>query len=385
MGWTRTKALTTEPPAPLLLIWWLLAGMLMAIVGLLLFIVHASGKVSALSEMNIWWVSLLPVGIWLLLFFFRCYLWGRAWEEYQFLQQEAKYGQQQWEAWSERWLAILGNVVLLPDHITAACLEYELPQHYGRCQKIDQLTAETSPAVSAIRLLINGAKYSLQRLPPELPLTVTLIHDNASFDPQESFVSIWKECIPERKVPADITVTDTFSFANVEERLKQPVLTVNLLLILQVNGGEVYSDGLAALLLTSDDVAKKYHLPHAARLLRPMPLDMAKFADDLALFLETQPTARRTTSIIGDVSEWMESCATLITQGVKMNAAWEAEDISLLEKWCGIPGPFSPWLLTALTADLVTLRKQPQLVLFSEGKERFISTIASGSEDEYTG
>ncbi len=42
-----------------------------------------------------------------------------------------------------------------------------------------------------------------------------------------------------------------------------------------------------------------------------------------------------------------------------MHTPWKAEDIALLEKWCGIPGPAAPWLLTALAADLVSLRKQP--------------------------
>ncbi|MCP6600432.1 type VI secretion protein, partial [Klebsiella pneumoniae] len=56
-----------------------------------------------------------------------------------------------------------------------------------------------------------------------------------------------------------------------------------------------------------------------------------------------------------------------------------------LEKWCGIPGPAAPWLLTALAADLVSLRKQPLLALFSSEQEHFISTITPGSEDEYTG
>ncbi|MDP1265281.1 type VI secretion protein, partial [Klebsiella pneumoniae] len=81
----------------------------------------------------------------------------------------------------------------------------------------------------------------------------------------------------------DITVTGSFSLSEVEERLKQPVLTVNLLLVIQLNGGTAYSDGLAVLLLTSDDVAQRYHLPHSSRLLRPMPLDMTNFEDDITL------------------------------------------------------------------------------------------------------
>lgn len=68
MGWVRTKVLTTEqPPAPSLPRW-LLAGVLMVIIGVLLFVLHASGTVKMLSSMNIWWVSLMPAGCWLLIF-----------------------------------------------------------------------------------------------------------------------------------------------------------------------------------------------------------------------------------------------------------------------------------------------------------------------------
>nr|VXZ83416.1 Uncharacterised protein [Klebsiella pneumoniae] len=45
MGWVRTKALTMEQPSAPSLTRWLFAGVLMAIIGVLLFILHASGTV----------------------------------------------------------------------------------------------------------------------------------------------------------------------------------------------------------------------------------------------------------------------------------------------------------------------------------------------------
>lgn len=385
MGWVRTKALITEqPPAPSL-IWWLLAGMLMVIAGVLLFILHASGTIKTLSAMNIWWVSLTPVGGWLLVFCLRCYLWGRELKEHQFLLNEAEYGQQQWEAWAGRHLAVLGSAALLPDNITAASCGHDLPLQYGLTRRINYLPTEEPANVGAMRALLTSIEDCVQRLPAELPLHVTLVTDIPSATLTDSFSTVWKACIPDHAVPDDFTVTESFSLSEVEERLKQAVLTVNLLLVIQLNGGEAYSDGLAALLLTSDDVTQKYHLPHSARLLRPMPLAMANFDDEITLFLETQTVACGTGSIIGDARAWTEHSAALMTQGAKMNAPWKAEDISVLEKWCGIPGRVAPWLLTALAADLVSLRKQSILALFSTEQEHFISTITPGSEDEYTG
>ena len=111
MGWVRTKALTMEQPSAPSLTRWLFAGVLMAIIGVLLFILHASGTVKILSVINIWWVSLMPAGCWLLIFCLRCYLWDRDLKAHQFLLKEAEYGQQRWEDWAGRWLAVLGSAV----------------------------------------------------------------------------------------------------------------------------------------------------------------------------------------------------------------------------------------------------------------------------------
>lgn len=87
MGWVRTKALTMEQPSAPSLTRWLFAGVLMAIIGVLLFILHASGTIETLSAMNIWWVSLAPAGCWLLAFCLRCWQWDRELKEYQFLTE----------------------------------------------------------------------------------------------------------------------------------------------------------------------------------------------------------------------------------------------------------------------------------------------------------
>jgi hypothetical protein len=137
--------------------------------------------------------------------------------------------------------------------------------------------------------------------------------------------------------------------------------------------------------MTSDDVAQKYHLSHPARLLRPMPLDMNKFDNDLTLFLETQVAACRTARVLGDSYRWESVAAPLMTIGNSHGAVWEPAARMLLERWCGIPGPAAPWLLTALAADLVSLGNTSLLTLFSSGDERFISTVTSGSENEHIG
>jgi hypothetical protein len=119
MGWERTKATTMELPPEPSFTGWLLAGGVAAIVGILLFILHASGMVKALAAFNIWWLASSPVLGWFFLFCLRGWLWGRTVDEHQFLQKEAEYGQQQWEAWAGRYLAVLGSSILLPSGVTS--------------------------------------------------------------------------------------------------------------------------------------------------------------------------------------------------------------------------------------------------------------------------
>ncbi|MCK6667573.1 hypothetical protein L8T07_07435 [Enterobacter asburiae] len=61
MGWERTKATTMVLPPEPSLMGWLLAGGVAAVVGILLFILHASGMVKALAVFNIWWLASSPV------------------------------------------------------------------------------------------------------------------------------------------------------------------------------------------------------------------------------------------------------------------------------------------------------------------------------------
>ncbi len=139
------------------------------------------------------------------------------------------------------------------------------------------------------------------------------------------------------------------------------------------------------LLLTSDDVAQKYHLPHSSRLLRPMPLDMTNFEDDITLFLETQTVACHTPSVIGDAKNGRKEAPRLSRRAAKCIPHGKLKISRCWKNGAVFRDPQRPRLLTALAADLVSLRKQPLLALFSSEQEHFISTITPGSEDEYTG
>ena len=303
-------------------------------------------------------------------------------DEHLFLKKEGEYAQKQWESWAERYLVITASCVYLPDKITVATLCDELPLQYGLVKKIDYLSDSGHKVEASLRVLLREITDKFCQLPAALPVNVTLITDQPDSEIRSAFVSAWEALFPQRVVPDNIEVTPDFSMGWVDERLKQPVLTVDLILVIQLNGGNTYSDGLAALLLTSDDVAQKYNLSHSARLLRPMSLDINKFNDEFTLFLETQTAACRTARVLGDCCHWEKIAAPLMTIGNQYGAGWEPSGRMLLEKWCGIPGPAAPWLLTALAADLVCLGNDSLLTLFSSGEEHFISTVTSGNQNE---
>lgn len=388
MGWERQKPVTTEQPQPPSSGGWLISGVLAIIAGVLLFVLHASGSFKVLSSVNIWLFSLLPVVAWILIFSLRGYLYGRELERFQFLQREAEHAQHQWTAWAERYLAISASCLLLPDHISAALLQQrarELPQYQRLVRRIDYLAADKPLPAAVISALLSGVDDAILALPRELPLQVTLLTDEPAATQQDlytQFADSWQEKFPEHSGPSSLIITDQLPFQALDERLKQPEATIQLILVMQLRGKARYSDGLAALLFTTDDVAQKYSLPHSVRLLRPMHLDMNHLDEELTLFLTTQTQARQTTSLLGDHQKWTESSAALIKTGNELSTTWRAEDIQVIETYCGIQGPFSPWLTVALGADFVRIGQPSWLGLSTIGAENFVYTITSGSGDE---
>lgn len=386
MGWERTKATTVALPLAPSSSGWLLGGVVAVICGVLLFILHASDVFNQLPELNIWWLSLAPIIGWFFLFCLRGWLWGRKVDEYQFLLNEAAHGQLQWESWAGRYLAVLGSSVLLPGGVTAEAIAR--PGGGGNSQYLSLSCHFQDDAVDVRRrvtLCLNSVQNGLAQLPASLPVNITIVADGDGSEWLALIKNIWAEIYPERLLPTSISVCDSYSLAWIEERLKQPTLDVDLILALQINPLAAYSDGLAALLLTSDDVAQKYHLPHTTRLLRPMQLDMTMFKSEMNLFLETQKEATLSERVFCDDKTWNHHFADALTVGGAYQARWKPEEIAVLEKYSGIPGPASGWLLAALVADVVSINKTSVLGLFTSGADHFVSTIIPGSENNDAG
>ena len=304
MGWERSKATTKALPPEPSFVGWLLAGGVAVFVGVLLFILHASGMVKILSVLNIWWLAFSPVLGWFFLFCLRGWLWGRTVDEHYFLQKEAEYGQQQWENWAGRYLAVLGSSILLPSGVTSdAIAKAEASNAPHLLSLTSHFDAHSVNSGSLFALGIASMQNAIAILPTTLPLKITVVSDAVSAAADSQFRKVWESIYPRRTISGSVCFCERLSFAWVEERLKTPVLDIDLILVLQKHGDGRYSDSLASMLLTSDDVAEKYQLSHSARLLRPMPLDMSHFQADMELFLETQTIAYQTSKVFCDYGQ----------------------------------------------------------------------------------
>ena len=68
---------------------------------------------------------------------------------------------------------------------------------------------------------------------------------------------------------------------------------IYIVLVLQLNGKENYSDGIVSFLFAADDVVKKYQLDEKARIFRPMVVVADRFDKDLDIFIDTQKNSRK--------------------------------------------------------------------------------------------
>lgn len=284
----------------------------------------------------------------------------------------------QWEVWAERYLVISASSVMLPGGVTAGAilksLADTLPSGYLLTKRLKNINTPVTSALASLQL-------SVCQLPAALPVNVTLITDQPDSEIRSAFVSAWEVLFPQRVVPDNIEVTPDFSMGWVDERLKQPVLTVDLILVIQLNGGNAYSDGLAALLLTSDDVAQNI-------ICRIQPVCYARCRwISTSLMMNSHFSLKPRQQPVVPLVYWEtvitgKDCCTADDYWKPVWCRMGTVRTYVTGKWCGIPGPAAPWLLTALAADLVCLGNDSLLTLFSSGEEHFISTVTSGNQNE---
>lgn len=381
MSWERQKSSVIAMPEEPSMVLWLIGGLVALIAGVLIFVLHANQLLGMWQRYNLWVLSASPLFAWFVLICLRGWVYNDAVDKHEFEVKEADYSQQQWTEWAGRYLAVLFRESILPEKLTPA--QFMTPA--GREQHISQsLRVDIDSDGEAITALLCNLVEPLTRLPADLPLNVFLLTDSPADNAelQAPFETCWRHLMPaERPVPA-LDIMRSYSFGAVERRIKTPDISAELILVQQQHGGERYSDALACLLLTSDDVATKYELTHDVRLLRPMQLEGNTLLSELDLYFSTQTQAAATQHLIGDGARWGKSLSTLWKASEPYGGDWKAGQPHWLESYAGICGPFSPWILAAVVSDVVQLQQADCLMLSESEGQRFINTVTTGNKHE---
>ena len=380
MSWEREKSTVSGKPEEPSFVLWLILGLTAVVGSVMLFVLHANKLSGPLQEFNLWAVTASPIVIW---FFFLClrgWLYNSSFEKYEFEANEANYAQQQWTEWAGRNIAVLHSSVIFPDALTPYRFlqaSAEQMQHTTLTRHLHYPTAE-----SCFSQLLECAGDALAKVPSDLPLSVTLLTDSQTdvLTLQNEFAKVWQGSVPLRPVPV-LNIQTGKTFIWLEERIKSLTLDVDLILVHQIQGERQYSDVLVALLLTSDDVATKYHLTHDACLLRPMSLNIGDIEKSLETFLSTQTQACTTENIIGDQAAWGDLFPDLLEAAIKHAGRWKPEQTHWLEKYTGLSGPFSPWIMAAIVSDIVNIQKADCLMLSTDGDQKFINTVQTGNRN----
>ena len=380
MAWDRRLPDKAVAPAPIALGRWLVAAGVAVLVGVLVFLLLASGRVPLMQGLNIWALAAVPLFIWVLVFSARAYAYGQDLSHYQFLEHEARIAEHAWHDWAQRGLAVNASCVLLPDQVSAAVLAQSastLPPRGGQVRRIAALPLQGSRTQAGLQQLIAAMTPALRSLPAGQELRVTLLSDGAPEDHSVlhlAWQQIWGASMGDAALPT-LMVSDELSCQWLDDTVKSASTALQLLLVLQVNGAADYSDGLAALLLCPDPLATLWKLPVTATLLRPMPLDVDALASELPLFWQTQTAALCATAVLADAESWQPVMTQLVTTGRAQGAQLEVEQQWVQERFCGLAGPLGHWLVTALGVEVSRHQQRPLMLLATEKNRQWISTV----------
>ncbi|MCS3419439.1 hypothetical protein M2399_004377 [Pseudomonas sp. BIGb0450] len=383
MGWDRQAPDRGEVPAPIVVSRWILAAVVAVLASVLLFLLYASERVPPLHAVNIWAVSGSPLLIWLLAFGARAYFYGGALSHQQFLEEEALVAQQAWQGWAQRYMAVCGSCVLLPDQVSASALAQgavSFPNRSGQARRITALLIPHVRALTGLQLLLQALDATLLALPAGRALHVTLLSD---VEPMHHLAlrDAWKQswvAVMGTPIPEKLTVTDELPYQWIDDILKTASPALQLILVLQVRGEVAYSDGLAALLLCPDRLASEWELPVQGRLLRPMPLDTTQLKNELTLFMQTQPIARQASSVLADDADWHPLTGDVAAISGHCGASLTAGQLWIQEYLWGRSGPFSHWLVAALGIEVARHQQRPLLLLTRDETRHWISTVTTG-------
>lgn len=69
----------------------------------------------------------------------------------------------------------------------------------------------------------------------------------------------------------------------------------------------------------------------------------------------------------------------LLASAKEYEGSWKPQQCHWLEKYAGLCGPFSPWIMAAVVSDIAAQTGECCLMLSGDKEQRYINTVTTGN------
>lgn len=294
--------------------------------------------------------------------------------KYLFLENEKLYADEQWAIWGSRKMSVLGSVTLLPKNITLPYIMQHQAQHeacYNTAKSIDYI----QPDHTSSYILLRSLNEKIHFLSENFPFQIKYITRRNKSSIINELTSAWSELF-DNSIPS-LGVSHEFSYEYIDRSIKENKDIIELIIIEQEYNRQ-QSAALSAIIITTDDIAKKYGVDVVASINRPMPiLDSENYTDTIDLFAEIQVSAQFASTLYFDGKISSSLLSDIYQSTITLKNISPSTSIDL-EYFIGLTGEYSPWINTIVAIEFVTQFKKNALTLSKEKETTFISTITVG-------
>ncbi|WP_434525914.1 hypothetical protein [Photorhabdus asymbiotica] len=377
MGWNKPVIAIQQEPIPPILWRWFVSFMAIIGIGIVCYLLW-----SEFFRQPQGWMLLGAVGlIWLVVFGLRMYFFGYRLEMYRLWNQENQYIEREWQSWAGRYMSVLHNGVFLPEKITAATIMQEASKIEVQCgigKTIDYFPWSENKWRDSVKILFHSVENAISELPPDMSICITVItnYPEQEYEKLEMILQEnWQSVFPSGRPLSQLNVSPYLSAIHIDNWLKEPTSEVQLLILMQMESTEQFSEGLGVFLMATDDLVKKFDLVEKARIYRPMEINPEQFEREFGIFINTQLSAKAATGMMGDDDSMYLYTSQIMSVIQNQQAALKLEQIRNIKKIIGVLGPGAYWLTTGLAIDLSQYNSAHYLVLSNSERRWVINTV----------
>ncbi|WP_036774497.1 hypothetical protein [Photorhabdus australis] len=377
MGWNKPVIAIQQEPVPPILWRWFISFIAIISIGVACYLLWPE-----FLRQQQGWMLLGAVGlIWLVVFGLRLYFFGYRLEMYRLWNQENQYIEREWQSWAGRYMSVLHSGVFLPEKITAATIMQEESKIEVQCgigKAIDYFPWSENKWRDSVKILLHSIENAIDELPPDRPICITVItnYPEQEYEKLEMLLQEnWQSAFPSGRSLSKLNILPYLPAMQIDNWLKDPTSEVQLLILMQIESTEQFSEGLGIFLLATDDLVKKFDLVEKARIYRPMEINPEQFEREFEIFISTQLSAKAATGMIGDDDSMYLYTSQIMSVIQNQQAVLKLEQIKNIGKIIDAPGPGAYWLATGLAIDLSQYNSARYLVLTNSEYHWVINTV----------